>query len=46
MMHFSKPFDAPKDGSWHGKEIGEMLRSLSAVCAPLLSSNVAGKTIS
>jgi hypothetical protein len=46
MLRFSKPFDALKNGSWHGKEIREMLRSLSAVCAPLLSSDVAGKTIS
>jgi hypothetical protein len=46
MLHFSKPFDALKNGSWHGKEIRQMLRILSVLCAPLPSSDVAGKTIS
>jgi hypothetical protein len=44
-LRFSKPFQVLKNEYWHGKEIREMLKSLSAVCAPLLSSNIAGKTI-
>ena len=44
MLRFNKPFDALKNGTWQGKEIREMLRSLGAVCAPLLSSDAPGKT--
>lgn len=44
MLRFSKPFDALKNGTWQGKEIREMLRSLGAICAPLLSSDSPGKT--
>ena len=44
MLRFSKPFDALKNGTWQGKEIREMVRSLGAVCALLLSSDVWGKT--
>ena len=43
MLRFSKPFDALKKGTWQGKEIREMLRSLGAVCAPLLSSDTPEK---
>jgi hypothetical protein len=46
ILHFSKPFDALKNRSWHSKEFREMLRILSALCAPLLSSDIGGKTIS
>jgi hypothetical protein len=45
MLHFSKTCDVLKNGSWHGKDIRAMLRSLSAVCAPLISNDVAGETI-
>jgi hypothetical protein len=44
LTRFSKTFDSLKSGSWQGKEIREMLRSLSALCAPLLSSDLRGKT--
>ena len=42
MLHFSKPFDALKKGTWQGKEIREMVLSLGAVCALLLSTDVRG----
>ena len=44
MLHFSMPFNVPKNGIWQGKEIQEMVRSLGIVCTPLLSSDVRGKT--
>ena len=44
MLRFRKPFDALKNGTWQGKEIREIVRRLGAVCAPLLSSDVRGKT--
>jgi hypothetical protein len=44
LARFTKTFDSLKSGSWQGKEIREMLRSLSVLCAPLLSSDVRGKT--
>ena len=44
MLHFSKPFVALKNGTWQGKEIRMMVRSLGAVCALLLSSDVQGMT--
>ena len=44
MLHFSKTFDALKNGTWQGKEIPEMLKYLGAICAPLLSSDAPEKT--
>ena len=44
MLHFSKPFEALKNSTWQGKEIREMVRSLGAVYAPLLSSDMPEKT--
>ena len=44
MLRFSKPFDVLKNGTWEGKDIRKMVQSLGAVGAPLLSSDVRGKT--
>ena len=40
MLCFSKLFYALKTGIWQGKAIQEMERSLGAVCAPMLSSEI------
>ena len=36
LQHFSKPFDSLKSGTWQGKEIRGMIRSLAVNCPPLL----------
>jgi len=35
LQHFSKPFDSLKSGTWQGKEIRGMIRTLAANCAPI-----------
>jgi len=45
LQHFSKLFDSMKSGSWQGKEIRGMIRTLAVNCAPILDcSQDAGKT--
>jgi hypothetical protein len=42
---FSKPFHAMKSGSWQGKDIWGMIRTLAVNCAPILDcSQDTGKT--
>jgi hypothetical protein len=36
LQCFSKPFDSMKSGSWQGKEIRGMIRTLAVNCAPIL----------
>jgi len=36
LQLFSIPFDSMKSGSWQGKEIRGMIRSLAVNCAPIL----------
>jgi hypothetical protein len=36
LQHFSKPFDSLKSGTWQGKEIHGMIRTLAVNCAPIL----------
>jgi len=36
LQCFSKPFDSTKSGSWQGKEIRGMIRTLAVNCAPIL----------
>jgi hypothetical protein len=35
LQHFSKPFDSLKRGTWQGKEIHGMIRTLAVNCAPI-----------
>jgi hypothetical protein len=45
LQHFSKAFDSLKSGTWQGKEIRGMIRTLAANCAPILDcSKDDGKT--
>jgi hypothetical protein len=45
LQHVSKPFDSLKSGSWQGKEIRGIFRTLAVNCAPILDcSQDAGKT--
>jgi len=45
LQHFSKPFDSLKSGSWQGKEIRGMIRTLAVNSAPILDcSKDDGKT--
>jgi len=45
LQHFSKPFDSLKSGTWQGKEICGMIRTLAVNCAPILvCSTDEGKT--
>jgi len=45
LQGFSKPFDSMKSGSWQGKQIRGMIRTLAVNCAPLFDcSQDAGKT--
>jgi len=45
LQRFSKPFDSMKSGSWQGKEIRGMIRTLAVNCAAILDcSQDAGKT--
>jgi hypothetical protein len=45
LQRFSKPFDLMKSGSWQGKEIRGMIRTLAVNCAPILDcSKDDGKT--
>jgi hypothetical protein len=45
LQHFSKPFDSLKSGTWQGKEICGMIRTLAVNCAPILvCSTDDGKT--
>jgi len=42
--HFSKPFDSLQSGTWQGKQICAMIRTLAVNCAPILDcSQDAGK---
>jgi hypothetical protein len=36
LQYFSKPFDSWKSGTWQGKEICGMIRTLAVNCAPIL----------
>jgi hypothetical protein len=36
LQHFSKPFNSLRGGTWQGKEIRGMIRTLVVNCAPLL----------
>jgi len=36
LQHFSKPFDSLKSGTWQGKEIPGMIRTLAVNCTPML----------
>ena len=36
LQHFSKPFDSLKSGTWQGKVIRGMIRTLAVHCAPIL----------
>jgi len=36
LQHFSKPFDSLKCGTWQGKEIHGMIRTLAVNCTPIL----------
>jgi len=45
LQHFSKPFNSWKSGTWQGKEIRGMIRTLAVNCAPILvCSKDDGKT--
>jgi len=45
LQHFSKPFNSLKSGTWQGKEIRGMIRTLAVNCAPILvCSTDDGKT--
>jgi hypothetical protein len=45
LQHFSKQFDSLKNGTWQGKEIRGMIRTLAVNCAPILvCSTDDGKT--
>jgi hypothetical protein len=45
LQCFSKAFDSMKSGSWQGKELWAMIRTLAVNCAPILDcSQDAGKT--
>jgi len=45
LQCFSKPFDSMKSGSWQGKDIQGMIRTLAVNCAPILDcSRDSGKT--
>ena len=45
FQHFSKPFDSLQSGTWQGKEIHGMIRTLAVVCARILvCSKDVGKT--
>jgi len=45
LQHISKPFDALNSGTWQGKEICGMIRTLAVNCAPnLVCSKDDGKT--
>jgi len=47
LQHFTKPFDALKSGTWQGKEIRGLIRTLAVKCAPILvCSKDDGKTAS
>jgi hypothetical protein len=46
LQHFSKPFDSLKSGTWQGKEIRGMIRTLAVNCAPFRHcSNADGKAV-
>jgi len=46
LQRFSQPFDSMKSGSWQGKEIRGMIRTLAVSCTPILDcSQDAGKTV-
>jgi len=36
LQHFTKAFDSLKSGTWQGKEIRGMIRTLAVNCAPIL----------
>jgi len=36
LQYFTKPFDSLKSGTWQGKEISGMIRTLAGNCAPIL----------
>jgi hypothetical protein len=36
LQHFSKSFHSLKSGTWPGKEIRGMIRTLAVKCAPIL----------
>jgi hypothetical protein len=36
LQHFPKPFDSLQSGTWQGKEIHGMIRTLAVNCAPIL----------
>jgi hypothetical protein len=36
LQHFTNPFDSLKSGTWQGKEICGMIRTLAVNCAPIL----------
>jgi len=45
LQYFTKPFDSLRSGTWQGKEIRGMIRTLALNCAPSLDcSQDAGKT--
>jgi hypothetical protein len=45
LQCFSKPFNSMKSGSWQGKEIRGMIRTLAVNCAPIIDcSKDDGKT--
>ena len=47
LQYFTKPFDLLKSGTWQGKEIRGMIRTLAGNCAPILVwSKDDGKTAS
>jgi hypothetical protein len=39
LQHFSNPFDSLKSGTWQGKEICGIIRTLAVDCAPMLVSS-------
>jgi hypothetical protein len=46
LQHFSKPLDSLKSGTWQGKAICGMIRTLAVNCAPILvCSKDDGKTV-
>jgi len=46
LQHFTKLFDSLKSGTWQGKEIRGMIRTLAVTCAPNLDcSQDARKTV-
>jgi hypothetical protein len=45
LQHFSKPFDSLKSGTWQGKDMHGMIRTLAMNCTPILvCSKDEGKT--